>query len=249
MRIPILILAALVALLLAGCMSAGPGAACDECAIAEADAAPGGAAAAASAKGGMSAENAPFSGEAGFAPRTHSVVGRGAGDSSMSTADTTTRETASGGAQNTSVMGNPTDARAAAQSGGGGVSVSVQEARKDLATWRSALALEMTKADPDMAKLDFFRSSLQAARADLNAAEAAQASSRPNVTINNNQNGSPTLIAVSTSKTGKQPGIEEKPAQALSDAAAKVATTRAPAAPEPLPPLPGGSPADDGEGE
>ena len=197
-----------------------PGRDCDSCAKAEATAGPNSQAAAAAADGGMKATNAPFSGEAGFAARTDTIVGRGGGATSQTTQDTETRETASGGAQNISVMGNPTDATA--KNEGGGVSAAVQEAAKSVASARRAYSLAVMDPATTDARLEFLADQVTRAQEMLN---SASASSKVSITNNYNQYGNPTLIGVSTSKTGKQDGLDPEATAALAGAASEIATS------------------------
>lgn len=197
-----IVFAMLAAFTLLGC-SSGPGAECDPCATAEAKPVGDGAqAAAASAAGGQRASQAPFSGEAGARMDPMTTVGRGAGDTTASSADMERRSTASGGAQNIALL-NP--ATASASTGGGGISAAVQEAQKTVASWRSALMLAMTETPVDMAKLDFIKASLLHAQSDLNAATAAESSNRPSVTHNYHMDGDNTLVGYSRAGNGEEP--------------------------------------------
>ena len=232
---------ALVALagITTGCQ-AGPGSDCNECVKAEATPMPGGntaaAAAAASAKGGTEIKPTAHSGETGFTPTVKTTIGRGAGDTHAESADKDTRHTASGGAVDMSVMGNPTDALASASASSGGVGASVQEAQATVASWRSLLAIAATENPVDMAKLEFYRSSLVAASAALNATSASAASQRPSLTINYNQHGDPTLINVSSSSTAGRPDPDSVKAavDGVGGAAASSAKPAAKAVPDDL---------------
>lgn len=209
-----------VLLLLGGCAGlnpfssdVGPGTGCDTCAVAESKpVGTGSQAAAAAATGGQQAHQAPFANDvARLAPKT--AIGRGAGDVTTSSADMEHRPVASGGAQNLALL-NPATAVA---STGGGVSAAVQEAQKTVASWRAALSLAMTDQHVDMAKLEFISAKLSAASADLNAAEAAAAASRPNVTHNYGMGGDNTIVGYSRSGNGEGP---DSPAAMAAQAAA-----------------------------
>ena len=208
----------LIALALCGCVAQqGPGAACDECAVAEANpVGPGNnQAAAAAASGGQRSNNAPFAEDtARLSPQT--TVGRGAGDTSATSSDTETREVASGGAQNIGLF-NP--ATATASNEGGGVSVAVQEAAKNVAAARRAYQVAVMDPTTSDARLTFLADEIVRAQEMLN---GASATSRTNVTNNYHMGGDNTLIGVSTSKTGKQDSIDPKVVQPLSEGAAAI---------------------------
>ena len=246
MRYPTLaaLAVALLSAALVGCAGTkGPGADCDDCAGTEANAVgPGAQAAAASASGGQRSNQAPFSGEAGARIDPQTTVGRGSGATTSSSNDMEHRATASGGAQNIALL-NP--ATAQASTGGGGISAAVQEAQKTVASWRSALMLAMTDTPVDMAKLDFIKSSLLHAQADLNAATAAESTNRPNVTNNYTLGGGNTLVGYSRAGNGEDADSPEAMA-ALRDASARVLPSKdskpssAPVVPEAPKPAAGG---------
>lgn len=220
-----------LAIVVTGC-TGGPGEACDPCATAEANptAGFGGAAAAAAARGGQSAEASPYARDmARLAPQT--TVGRGAGATSSNSQDRENREVASGGAQNIAVLaGTNADAQA-----GGGVNPAVAEAAKTVAAYRAMLQLALgdPTASPD--RVEVLSAGLARAQETLAAATAASTSNR---TVNNNFQGSTQhLYGVSSSSTDGRPDPEAVAAVAR---AASGSATRSPASAEAPETPPGG---------
>lgn len=158
--------------------AAGPGKDCDSCARAEvAPATDGAQEAAAAARGGQEASQAPFAKDtARIHPLT--AVGRGSGPNSVSSADSEERHVVSGGAQNCGIN-IPTTAEASnAGAGGGGTSLATQAARQTV----DILNLKLQQAAPaDIAPL------LSALAEAQRALAASSVNDRPNVTITYHQ--------------------------------------------------------------
>jgi len=194
---------ALVASTCIGCANTGPGSDCDTCAVAEANPMPGGgSSAAASARGGMEATNAPFSGETGFTPDTTTAVGRGAGDTALTKSSADKRNTASGGAQNTALY-VPTAAEATALGEGGGTALAIRaEFSKDMQAMRDDMA--SVRRDPELSpeqrsqEAAAIRASMESARTGL-ALALSHVGSR---TTTIDQGGDNTLVAYSRAGTG-----------------------------------------------
>ena len=231
----------LCTLLLAGCQS-GPGADCDECSLNEvqAVAAPGGNAAAAGAVAGQRASNAPFV-EDKVSPRTKVTVGRGGGDTYSGSADMEHRAVSSGGAQNLALM-NPATASADAS---GGVSLSVQEAAKSVASARRVYEVAAMNPATSDGRLEFLADQIIAAQEKLN---AATASSRSNVTNNYHMGGDNTIVGYSRAGNGEGPDTPEA-LEAMKAAAERVLPGKPPVktAPE-TPDVPPAGPAGDPNG-
>ena len=199
------------ALLLTACASTGPGSDCDECAVAEANpAGDGSAAAAASASGGQKANNAPFSGEAGARIDPKTTVGRGSGATSSSSADAEHRHTASGGSQNVAVN-VPTGARAeAGTASAGGTALAIRlEYGRDLDALRNDLAA--VRNDPELtpeqkaAEAAAIRGDMRALKADMALALSHAGATTTNYHQENQRN---TLFGVSSSSTAGKPTAE-----------------------------------------
>lgn len=137
--------AILVALILTGC-SSGPGDDCDPCAAAEAQAsAPFGEAAAAAAKGGMTASNQPQQQDPG-ARQIHTPISRGAGDQNVTTATEESRSQAGAPSVNQGLV-LPTEASA---STGGGVSPVVASLQGYIDDLRTQLKLAIMQGDSEL---------------------------------------------------------------------------------------------------
>ena len=212
------------AFVLAGCAT-GPADDCDVCASAEADAAAMDSgvaqASAATASGGQRASNAPFSGEDGFRNDASNTMNRGAGDNvSHRDANTEVRKTSSGGAQNIALL-NPAVASASNENSGGGTSPAIQEATKNVATWRSALTLAFAKGDEAAQKVA--TDNLNKAMETLANLEASAATNRPNVTHNYHMGGDNTLFGISVAGDKE---LTPEIWKSTTEAAAEIASNR-----------------------
>ncbi len=193
------ILAVFAAFLLAGCQS-GPGAACDECATAEAgvaDVAPFGQAAAAAASGGQRASNQPMQMDpARINP--HTAINRGAGPLTTNTNQRDARSQAGAPSVNQGLV-LPTSAEA---NTGAGVPPAVQELQEYSRDLRAQLALAMANGDGEA------RTALLAEiRGVLNMMAEVSATNRASTTNNYNFNGARIVQSVANgSKSGDAPG-------------------------------------------
>lgn len=229
LRVALLLLGAFSASwALAGCQS-GPGAKCDDCAVAEAKPVGDGAqAAAASASGGQRAEQAPFADDRGrLAPVT--AVGRGAGDTSNSSSNAEQRSVASGGAQNLGVN-LPTSAEAS--TGAGGLSPSVLSAGRTVEAYRASLQLALMAQPPNPDMVRFLSEQLAKAQETMAMVEAGT-----RAVVNNTWNQdhqSNTITGVSKATSGEPNKEDPETVKALGAAVSGLKPSAS--FPEPVPP-------------
>ncbi len=214
---PRALLSLLLAALLAACQS-GPAADCDDCAVAEAQAAaPFGQAAAASASGGQKASNQPTMSDPG-SPGVSTTINRGSGPNSSTQSNKDHRSQAGAPSVNQGLV-LPTEASAA--TGGSGVSPAVLELQEFVKDLRAQLAMSMAQGDAEARTA--LLAEIRGALAML--AEASQ-SNPPTTTNNYNFNGARIIQSVANgSKSGDAPGgaVDPEAAAAIGAPLAKAA--------------------------
>lgn len=189
--------AALMCLSLVACASTGPGKDCDPCATAEASG-PAGQAAAAAARGGQSANQAPFA-EDTVSPNAKTTIARGQGSSRSASSDSDTKHVVSGGAQNCGVV-LPTNAEATNL---GGTSPAIMEAAKTVASFRAMLQCALLNPSTPPDRIEFLSGQIAKAQESLAAAQAA--ATVTHVTNNNFQSSRINQVPVSSSSSAGRP--------------------------------------------